>query len=285
MKEDFLPKGVSQFLHSLAPFMAVVPIFLAFAVIPLAPQFTLFGYQIHPQVAPLNAGVLFIFAMGSLAVYGVILAAYTGRNKFSMLGGLRASAQMISYELAMGLSFVTLVMLYGTLDLYQIIEEQSKVNPHFSFLPNWGIFYQPIVFIALLIVGMAETKRGPFDLPEAESELTAGYFTEYSGMKFLLFWLAEFAEITLFSFIIVIFFFGGWDVPYFDLAAPGSWLAALLGHLVLIGKVVAVNVFQIIVRWTLPRFRYDQLMNFGWKIIMPVCLVNLILSAIFKIAF
>lgn len=292
-KEDFVPEGVSNFLHSLAPFLAVLPVFLSFALIPMSPEFTVGDYTMRIQVASIDAGILFILAMGSVAVYGVAIAGFTGNNKFSLLGGLRAAAQMISYELAMGISMVTMIVVFGTLDLYQMVEWQIA--------NRWGIaagWFSWLSFIILFIVGMAETKRGPFDLPEAESELAAGYFTEYSGMKFLLFWLGEFAEIALFSLIMTVLFFGGWDPLFFDLnsvppvvesglawlfgieAGPNAyWTAALLGHVVFMSKVVALSFLQIIIRWTLPRFRYDQLMNLGWKGLLPLSLAVLMLTA------
>ncbi|MBX7145211.1 MAG: NADH-quinone oxidoreductase subunit H [Oligoflexia bacterium] len=275
-KEDFVPEGTSQFMHCLAPFMAVLPVFVSFAILPLAPDFEVMGYHIRPQLATIDAGVLFLLAMGSIAVYGVALAGWTGNNKFSLLGGLRASAQMISYELAMGLSIVSVIVMYGTLDLFEMVKAQSSV---------WGIFQSPtawLSFIILFIVGMAETKRGPFDLPESESELVAGYFTEYSGMKFLVFWLGEFAEIALFSAIIVLLFFGGWNIPFVQLP-EGAWWAALIGHLVLMTKIMFFCILQIVIRWTLPRFRYDQLMNLGWKILLPIAMVNLMIVAALKV--
>lgn len=273
-KEDFIPEGTSNFMHSLAPFMAVVPIFLSFALVPLAPDFEAFGHVIHPQLATLDVGVLFIFAMGSISVYGVAIAGWSGNNKYSLLGGLRAAAQMISYELAMGVTLVTVILIYGTLDLYQMVEVQSR--------SYWGIITQPLSFVILFIVGMAETKRGPFDLPEAESELAAGYFTEYSGMKFLLFWLGEFAEIALFACLIVLIFLGGWHLPFLNLP-KNAWWAALIGHAIFMGKVLFICVFQIVLRWTLPRFRYDQLMTLGWKILLPLSMANLMLSAAVKV--
>lgn len=272
-KEDFVPEGTSTFIHALGPFLGAVPIFLAFAVVPLAPEFELFGYHIRPQVAQLDAGVLFLLAMGSLAVYGVVIAGWTGNNKFSLLGGLRAAAQMISYELALGVTFATVIITYGTLDLYAMVEAQEKV---------WGVITQPLSFLILFVVGMAETKRGPFDLPESESELVAGYFTEYSGMKFLLFWLGEFAEIALFALILSLLFFGGWHLPFIDLP-KGEWWAALIGHVVLMTKVVFFCVLQITIRWTLPRFRYDQLMNLGWKVLLELAFVNLMVYAALRV--
>lgn len=280
LKEDFVPEGASKFLHAVAPIVAVLPVLLAFGVLPLAPDFVLWGYRVHPVVAPIDGGLLFILAMGSVAVYGVALAGWTGNNKFSLLGALRAAAQMVSYELPMGIVFVSIIVVYGSLDLYQIVEAQGEYL--WGWLPRWGIFMQPVGFVILLLAGMAETKRGPFDLPEAESELVAGYFTEYSGMKFLLFWLGEFAEIALFGTLLAILFFGGWHIPWVALP-EGVWWAALLGHLILMAKVVFFCVLQIVIRWTLPRFRYDQLMNLGWKILLPISLVNLIVTAVIKV--
>lgn len=273
MKEDFVPEGTSNFMHCLAPFLAVFPVFLAFAIVPLAPDFEVGGQLIRAQVSSLDAGILFFLAMGSIAVYGVALAGWCGRNKFSLLGGLRASAQMISYELAMGIVIVAVIVVYGTMDLYEMVEAQKGM---------WGVVTQPISFLILFVVGMAETKRGPFDLPESESELVAGYFTEYSGMKFLIFWLGEFAEIALFSLVITLLFFGGWHLPFVELPA-NAWWAALIGHGVLMGKVVFFCVLQIVIRWTLPRFRYDQLMNLGWKILLPLSMVNLMVYAALKV--
>ena len=280
-KEDFVPEGASKFLHALAPVLAVFPIMLAFAVLPIAPDFTVYGYKVHPCVASIDGGLLFVLAMGSLAVYGIAIAGWTGNNKFSLLGALRATAQMISYELPMGVVFVAIIVVYGSLDLYTIVEEQGKLL--YGIIPQWGIVMQPVGFVVLLLAGMAETKRAPFDLPEAESELAAGYFTEYSGMKFLMFWLGEFAEIALIAMLLALLFFGGWHIPWITLP-QGVWWAALIGHLVLMAKVVSLCVLQIVIRWTLPRFRYDQLMNLGWKILLPVSLVNLVITAILKVA-
>jgi NADH-quinone oxidoreductase subunit H len=279
-KEDFVPEGSSKFLHAAAPIVAVLPIILAFGVLPLAPDFYLFGYLIHPRVAPIDAGLLFVLAMGSVAVYGVAIAGWTGNNKFSLLGALRAAAQMVSYELPMGMVFVALIVCYGSLDVYQIVEGQGELL--WGWLPKWGIFLQPVGFVVLLLAGMAETKRGPFDLPEAESELAAGYFTEYSGMKFLLFWLGEFCEIALFALLLSLLFFGGWHIPWVKLP-EGVWWAALVGHFVLVAKVVFFCVLQIVIRWTLPRFRYDQLMNLGWKMLLPISILNLAITATIKV--
>lgn len=274
LKEDFIPAGVPAFVHALAPFAAVFPVFLAFALVPLAPDFEIAGYLVRCQVAMLDGGVLFVFALASLAVYGVTLAGWTSNNKFSMLGALRAAAQMISYELTMGLCFVAVIAVYGTTDLYRMIQMQQGV---------WGVLYQPLTCLLLFVVGMAETKRNPFDLPESESELVAGYFTEYSGMKFLLFWMGEFAEIALVSVLLTALFFGGWHLPLVSLP-EGTWWAALIGHAVFMGKVVFFCTLQIALRWTLPRFRFDQLMTLGWKILLPLGLANLLICALLKLA-
>jgi NADH-quinone oxidoreductase subunit H len=275
LKEDFLPEGTSQLMHCLGPILAVLPIFLAFALLPLGPEFEVAGMMIRPQVANLNVGVLFILAMGSITVYGIAIAGWSGNNKFSLLGALRASAQIVSYELALGVVFVTLVVHYSTVDLTAMVNSQRGIW--------WGVLTQPLSFVILLIVGMAETKRGPFDLPESESEIVAGYFTEYSGMKFLLFWLGEFAEIALFAFILSLMFFGGWHLPFLDLPA-GVWWAALVGHVILMTKVLFFCMLQIVIRWTLPRFRFDHLMNLGWKLLLPLSIINLFVTAIFKVA-
>ena len=282
MKEDFVPKGVSQFLHSLAPFMGVFPVIISFAVIPFGPPAELFGKTIPLQLANLNVGILYVFAMGSLAVYGTVLAGWVSNNKFSLFGSLRASAQMISYEITMGLSLVGLLVQYETLDLNEIVAQQTGTV--LGFLPNWGLFMSPfnaLAFILFFISIMAETKRNPFDLPESESELVAGYMTEYSGMKFLLFWLGEFAEIVVASALVVTLFLGGWQLPYVDLAAYGSNWACLAAMAVFAIKTGAFSVLQVIIRWTVPRFRYDQLMNLCWKIMLPTALVNLVFSVLF----
>lgn len=278
MKEDFIPSGTNPLIHSLAPFLAVLPVFVSFAVLPLSPDFNLhfhfFSYEVGPyliktQLAPVDAGILFLLSMGSVAVYGVALAGWCGNNKFSFLGALRASAQMVSYELALGVSVATAIVIYGTTDIYQMVEMQKGA---------WGILMMPIGFVIFFIAGMAETKRGPFDLPESESELVAGYFTEYSGMKFLLFWLGEFAEIALFAFVVSLLFFGGWHLPFVTFE-PLSMLGAFAGHIILISKVIFFCTLQIVIRWTVPRFRYDHLMNLGWKYMLPISLVNLLITA------
>ena len=279
-KEDFIPKGTSQFMHSLAPFLGVFPVIVSFAVIPFGPSFSVNGKEISMQLANLNVGILFVFAMGSIAVYGTVLAGWVGNNKFSLFGSLRASAQMISYEITMGLSIVGLLAMYQTLDLNQIVQAQSGTV--LGFLPKWGLFMSPfnvIAFFIFFISVMAETKRNPFDLPESESELVAGYLTEYSGMKFLLFWLGEFAEIVVASALVTVLFLGGWQLPYVDISSM-TW-GPLIGFAVFGAKTAALSVLQVIIRWSVPRFRYDQLMNLCWKYMLPISLANLVFTVVF----
>ncbi len=297
-KEDFVPKGVSQFMHSLAPFMGVFPILISLAVVPFGPPAILETKTITAQLVNLNVGILYVLAMGSLAVYGTVLAGWVSKNKFSLFGSLRASAQMISYEITLGLSIIGVLAYYETLDLSKIVSAQSGLL--YGFLPNWGIFMcfplNIIAFVIFFVSAMAETKRAPFDLPESESELAAGYFTEYSGMKFLLFWLGEFAEIVVASTLVVVLFFGGWQLPYFDITSLnfdlssygisqflgfniGSFIPMLIGLHVFGAKVMIFCVLQIIIRWTLPRFRYDQLIHLCWKLMLPIALVNVLLTA------
>ena len=297
MKEDWLPKGASQFMHSLGPFFAVLPVLLSFAVMPFGPSLYWGEREITLQVANLNVGVLYVFAMGSLAVYGIILAGWVSNNKFSLLGALRASAQMVSYEITMGLSIVGVLAVYQTLDLGEIVAKQTGTI--MGIIPNWGIFmmfpFNVIAFIIFFTSMMAETKRAPFDLPESESEIVAGYLTEYSGMKFLLFWLGEFSEIVVASSLFTVLFFGGWHLPYLDISQLPSdlWIlpnffnewnwqwGCLLGPIVFGAKVLFFCALQIIIRWTLPRFRYDQLIALCWKIMLPIALANVVATVFF----
>ncbi|MDR2337383.1 MAG: NADH-quinone oxidoreductase subunit H [Deltaproteobacteria bacterium] len=290
LKEDLIPQGVNKILHTLAPILAALPVFMCVAVIPFGPPFEILGRTITMQVANLNVALLYIFAMGGLAIYGVILAGWVSNNKFSLLGSLRAVAQMMSYEVTLGLSVVGLICIYKTLDLNKIVLLQGG---SFYGLPAWGIFLNPIAFFVFFAAAMAETRRAPFDVAEGESEIVAGYFTEYSGMKFILFWLGEFAEIVIVSALIVLLFFGGWQVPYFDITTIPSdlwgvlpeWFnevefnwTPLVAWSVFIAKVIFFCVLQIVIRWTLPRFRYDQVMGLCWKILLTVSILNFLLT-------
>jgi len=273
LKEDWIPKGANPFLHAMGPFLGLFPVLVSFAVIPLGPSFELGGHKISMQVAELNVGILYVFAMGSLSVYGTVLAGWISQNKFSLLGGLRASAQMISYEVTMGISLIGLIAIYGSLDAGEIINFQSKL---WGFLPAWGIFLNPLGFLIFFTSMMAETKRAPFDLPESESELVAGYLTEYSGMKFLLFWFGEFGEVVVASAVVSLLFFGGWQLPYINVADLP--FAPLVGAVVFLSKIFAFCVLQVTIRWTLPRFRYDQLMNLCWKYMLPLSIINILVT-------
>ncbi len=305
-KEDFIPPSGDKLLHTLAPCMALFPALVTFAVIPFGDVITLGDRVINLQVASLNIGILYVFAMGSLSVYGIVIGAWASNNKFSLLGGVRGSAQMISYEVAMGLSVMGILMVYGTLDLQEIARGQGALigdflpwwleylRPLVGWLPAWGIFLQPLAFLLFFTAAVAETKRIPFDLPEGESELVAGYHVEYSGGKFLMFFAGEFAEVVIAAALVVTLFFGGWQVPYllregFHFPWGGQWLLPQLVVVLLQVVAFAVKVLffcwlQILLRWSVPRFRYDQVMRLGWKMLLPAALVNVMITAIVIVA-
>ncbi len=298
VKEDVIPAGVDRFLHTLAPCVNLFPVIVAFAAVPFGDVLRIGGFSVNLQAAELNVGVLFILAMASMGVYGVVLGGWSSNNRLSLLGGIRGSAQMISYELGMGLSVVAVVMTYGSLDLQEIVRAQGHMIG--GWIPAWGVVYQPLACLLFLTAGIAESKRVPFDLPEGESELVSGYFTEYSGMKYLMFFMTDFAEIALVSALLTTFFFGGWQVPFLTSAGfvfPGGLtigLPAILGTNILIVllqlaafmlKVFFFCWLQILIRWTLLRMRYDHLMSFGWKGMLPVGLANLLITAIVILAF
>jgi NADH-quinone oxidoreductase subunit H len=293
-KEDFVPEGADRFLHGLAPFLALFPVLVTFAVVPIGDVLKIGSHAINLQAADLNVSALYVLAVLGVGVYGVALGGWASNSRWSLLGGIRASAQMISYELAMGLAIIAVVITYGTLDLQEICRIQGGV--WFGWLPRWGILVQPVSFFLLLTAGMAESKRVPFDLPEGESELVAGYFTEYSGGKQAVFMMTDFAEVVLTSVLVTLFFFGGWQVPWLYpdgfhfpgphgafLALP-NWTVAILQIIAFWSKTVIFCCLQILVRWTLPRFRYDQLMRFGWKGLVPLGLLNLVATAFVVVA-
>jgi len=271
LKEDVIPKYVSRPLYILAPWIAITMAMIAFAVVPFGPvgPDQIINFQIAPYV---NIGILYVFAVGSLSVYGVILAGWASNNKYSFLGGLRSTAQLISYEIPLGLSILGMVLITGSLDLNDIINWQDRQGV-------WGIFVQPLGFLLFLVSAFAETNRLPFDLPEAEQELVGGFHTEYSAMKFGMFFLGEYLHIITVSYITVILFFGGWDIPFFLSQEQTSVWSAALKVLVMIVKVFAVILFMMWIRWTLPRFRYDQLMDLAWKSMIPLALINLVATA------
>ena len=269
LKEDFTPAHVRKTYFWLAPAVATIPALLTLAVIP-------FGSQIGAQqmvIANLNVGILFTFGIVSLGVYGIVLAGYASNSKYPFLGGIRSSAQMISYEIAMGMSVVPIFMLVGDLNLGAVIDYQKS--------GAWLILKQPLAFVIFLIAAFAETNRLPFDLPESETELVGGYHTEYSSMKFALFFLGEYAAMIAVSAMMVVLFLGGWTLPIAGLDAPAETLAVgLLQVGIFIGKLLLFMGLFIWVRWMLPRFRYDQLMDIGWKRFVPLALANIIVTAI-----
>jgi NADH-quinone oxidoreductase subunit H len=340
-KEDFVPKGANKVLHTLAPIIALVIPFLVFCVIPfagpwtvqwkdipatdipvlswlIAQKWTVAGYNLNPfvifrddalhlshytinfVVANLDVGMLFIFGIASLAVFGVILSGWASNNKFSFLGALRGANQMISYEVALGLCAVGLFMIYGGVSLDTIVREQGKLL--WGVIPKWGVVTQPHMLLLFLACGMAEIKRVPFDLPEGESEIVAGYFLEYSSTKFTMFMFGEFVEMIFLAAVITTLFFGGWQIPWLDAAGLrfAGWqmlwkdtaLASALGvngigalvALLQAGKftvtLVAVLYGLFMIRWTFPRFRYDQVMKMGWKMALPIALVNILVTAL-----
>ena len=305
-KEDFIPPQGDRFLHTLAPCMALFPALVTFAVIPFGDVLVIGDRVINLQVANLNVGILYVFAMASLGVYGIVIGAWASNNKFSLFGGVRGSAQMISYEIAMGLSVMGILMVYGTLELQDIARGQGVLigellppalmflKPAIGWLPAWGVFLQPLGFLLFFTAAIAETKRVPFDLPEGESEIVAGYHVEYSGGKFLMFFAGEFAEIVTAAALATTLFFGGWQVPYlmrdgFHFPWGTAWLlpqvaVVLLQVAAFTLKVVFFCWLQILIRWSVPRFRYDQVMRLGWKMLLPLALVNVIITAIFIVA-
>jgi len=302
LKEDFTPNTYDRFAFMLAPWVVFTPVLLVFAVVPfggtLVPSALLqslpavaawFGDRAYPmQIARVDAGLLVVFAFGGLTIIGTMLAGWSSSNKFSLLGALRAGSQMISYELIMGLTVLGLILIYGSVDLNAIAREQSGVV--LRVLPAWGIFIQPFAAILFLTAAIAENKRIPFDLPEAESELIAGYFTEYSAMKMGLFMFAEFIEIAIIGALFTTLFLGGYNLPFMTdegFVLPGGREIAM-SHgtdvvtllVVFLVKVMLVASFQILVRWTLPRFRWDQLLRFAWKFMFPLALANLLVTAV-----
>ncbi|HTP98246.1 MAG TPA: complex I subunit 1 family protein [Casimicrobiaceae bacterium] len=302
LKEDWKPASYDKLAYALAPWVTFAPVLLVFAVIPFGgtlrpaelfsgfPSIAAwFGDRTYPlQIATLDAGLLIVFAFGGITIIGAMLAGWSSSNKFSLLGALRAGSQMISYELIMGLTVLGLILVYGTVDLRNIAQQQSGVV--LGFLPAWGVFYQPFAAILFLTAAIAENKRIPFDLPEAESELIAGYFTEYSAMKMGLFMFAEFIEIAIVAALFTTLFLGGYNLPFMTddgFTLPGGRTIALSHGGVLLTQVIVFLVkvfimcsFQILVRWSLPRFRYDQLLRFAWKFMFPLALVNMCVTVL-----
>ena len=276
-KEEVIPAGADKWTFILAPMLAMIPAIVVFAVIPLGGTIHLGDLAIPLTIAPdLNVGVLYVLAITSISVYGLVLAGWASNSKYSMLGGLRSSAQMISYELAMGLSLVALVLVTGTLNLNAIVEQQKQV---------WFVFLQPIGAIIFMTTMLAEVNRAPFDMPEAEQELVSGYNTEYSGMKFALFYMAEYIKMIVISALVVTFFFGGYREPlplFVTQALPFLSVdnSPLLGPVYLTLKIIVLLIVMVWIRATLPRFRYDRLMKFGWLVLLPISLAWVMVTAL-----
>jgi NADH-quinone oxidoreductase subunit H len=276
-KEELRPGAADPILFALAPIISATAAFAAFAVVPFGASTTLFGLLDAPlslQVADVNVAVLVIFAIASMSVYGIVLAGWSSNSKYSLLGGLRSSAQMISYELSYGMALASVLLLANSLSLTDIVNGQA--GTWFGVIPRWFVFLQPVGFLVYMTAGIAETNRAPFDFPEAEQELVAGYHTEYSSMSFAMFFLAEYINMVTVSAVATDLFLGGWHGPF---------LPESLGWIWFLIKVGAILFFYVWMRWTLPRYRYDQLMAFGWKVLLPVSVVNLIATAAGVLAF
>jgi NADH-quinone oxidoreductase subunit H len=270
-KEELRPRGADGFLFLLAPILSATAAFAAFAVVPFGAETTLFGLLDEPmrlQVADVNVAILYVFSVASVSVYGIVLAGWSSNSKYSLLGALRSASQMISYELSYALSLASVLVIAGSLSLTEIVDAQR--GAWLGFIPRWFIVLQPVGFVIYLISGVAETNRAPFDFPEAEQELVAGYHTEYSSMSFAMFFLAEYVNMVTVSAVATDLFLGGWHGPF--LPESFGWVWFLL-------KISALLFFYIWMRWTLPRYRYDQLMTFGWKVLLPLAVVNLLVTA------
>ncbi|MBP9144638.1 MAG: NADH-quinone oxidoreductase subunit NuoH [Thermoanaerobaculia bacterium] len=297
-KEDINPAGADKTLFILAPTVGFVASLLTYLVIPFGPEVTVAGHSFPLVVIDSDAGMLLFLALSSLGVYGLVLAGYSSNSKWSMMGGIRASAQMVSYELALTVAVLAALIPAGSLNLSRVVDHQIA-GTLFGFLPAWNIFLQPLGFLVFLVAAFAETNRLPFDLPEAESELVAGYHTEYGGLRMALFYMGEYQSMAILSALGATLYFGGWSVPGVDAAAAGAWIAtlpvlgpllgpglgtAIFGFSVLLVKTYMALFFFIWVRWTFPRFRYDQLMHLGWKVLLPLALLNFVVVAALAVA-
>ena len=273
-KEEFIPNTPNKFLFVVGPGIAMSTALMTSAVIPWGDRFHLFGRDILLQATDLNVGVLYFIGVVSLGVYGIMIGGWASNNKFSLIGAVRAASQMVSYEVAMGLSIIALVMMTGTLSLREISAQQSGMN--------WNVFYQPLSFIIFLICAFAETNRTPFDLPECETELIGGYHTEYSSMKMGFYLFAEYANMFVSSTILAVMFFGGYNYPGMSWAVEnwGVNIANIIGMLALFIKLCGFIFFYMWVRWTIPRFRYDQLMHLGWRILIPLSIINIMITGV-----
>ncbi len=270
-KEELRPAASDWIIFALAPMIAATCAFAAFAVVPFGADTTLFGLVpegLRLQVADVNVAILVVFAIASMGVYGIVLAGWSSNSKYSLLGGLRSSAQMISYELSYGLALASVLLIANSLSLTDIVNRQA--GTWWQVIPRWYVFLQPLGFVIYMIAGIAETNRAPFDFPEAEQELVAGYHTEYSSMRFAMFFMAEYINMVTVAAVATDLYLGGWHGPF---------LPESLGWIWFLVKVGAILFFYVWMRWTLPRYRYDQLMSFGWKVLLPLAVVNLLVTA------
>jgi NADH-quinone oxidoreductase subunit H len=275
MKEEIIPSASSKFLFIAGPALAMVTALMTSAVIPWAPSVNLFGRDINLQIADIKIGMLYVFGVVSIGVYGIMIGGWASNNKFSLLAAIRGASQMISYELAMGLSLIALLMLTGSLRLSVIVGQQSEG------MFNWNIMYQPLGFLIFFICALAECNRTPFDLPEAENELNFGYHQEYSSMKLGFYLFAEYINMFISGVVMSTLFFGGYDIPFVNESNWGNqWWVGLIGFGVLMAKALFFVFVFMWIRWTIPRFRYDQLMNLGWKGLIPLSLLNMIITAV-----
>ncbi len=280
-KEELTPANADKLIFTLAPVITVVPAVVITAVIPWGPDVTIFGYHLTLYIADINVGVLYIMSVASIAIYGIVLSGWSSNNKYSMLGGIRSSAQMVSYEIALGLSFVAAILLSGTMRMLDIVSAQT--GTWLGFIPKWFVFLQPVGTAIFLIATLAEVNRAPFDMPEAEQEITAGYHTEYSGMKFALLFMAEYVKMIAICAIAATLFFGGYlgpDITKIPLIGQHLfWLVPFMGPIYIFIKIFILLFGMIWVRATFPRIRYDRLMEFGWKILLPLSLAVIFITA------
>ena len=278
LKEEIIPTNANTFLFIVGPSLAIMTACIGSAVIPWGQQLTIGTRVIDLQVADINVGILYIFGVVSLGVYGIMIGGWASNNKYSLLGAIRAASQNISYEIAMGLSIIALLMVTGTLSLREIAEQQTGfwANGWFS----WNFFKQPLGFLLFIICAFAETNRSPFDLPECETELVGGYHTEYSSMKLGFYLFAEYINMFISSAVMATLYFGGYNFPFMHDLGLSANLITIIGVLVLFAKIIAFIFFFMWVRWTIPRFRYDQLMDLGWKILIPLAIANIIVTGV-----
>ncbi len=281
MKEEIIPNVSNKFLFILGPCIAMLTALMAGVVIPWGGTITINGEQYALQIADLNIGILYVFGVVSIGVYGIMIGGWASNNKFSLLGAIRASAQMISYEIAMGLSIIALIILTGTLSLREITELQAGgVGNHWNM---WNVVYQPVGFIIFIICAFAECNRTPFDLPECETELVGGYHTEYSSMKLGFYLFAEYINMFISSAVISTLYFGGYNFPFMNNLGLDQNVITIIGTFVMFAKISFFIFFFMWIRWTIPRFRYDQLMNLGWKMLLPIAVANIFLTGFIKI--